>query len=56
MRALSAAATYITSSGAPAPAPGGTQGNSSPPASVGDVNGGTSSGVNEGSTASGAKG
>ncbi|DBB09750.1 TPA: hypothetical protein ACH3X3_001385 [Trebouxia sp. C0006] len=58
-RMLQQAATYITSSGAPAPAPepsGGTQSSPSSPASVSAVNGGTSSGVNEGSTASGAKG
>ena len=34
--AFDAAATYITSSGAPAPAPVGTHGNAGTPASVGD--------------------
>lgn len=33
---LQQAATYITTSGAPAPAPGGTHGNSLTPASIGD--------------------
>lgn len=51
-----AAATYTTSFGAPAPAPGGSSGSSATVASVSDVNGGTSSGENQGSTASGAKG
>lgn len=49
-RMLQEAATYSSTSGAPAPGPSSTSGSSSP--AVSDVSGGTSSGVNEGSTAS----